>query len=182
MSSKSLRMNLLSILLLLPCILLGCGEGWDAYKDAYDQEQGGTPGEPWVGDEMVFVVLGQTEVETPLEGIITADFRGFAAVRLSDLITTSGITATPEAFRYDFTATDGYNLLIKRCGNPPYDDNPDCLALLPLPNWENMQHGFLYRTRLGDLETGWEEHPWGGAYSAYQVKYMNGGVIELLTP
>ena len=170
MSSQSLRTNLLSILL-LPCILLGCGEGWDAYKDAYDQEQGGTPGEPWVGDETVFVVMGQTEVETPLEGIITADFRGFAAVRLSDLVQTSAITANPDAFRYDFTATDGYNLLEKR---------GDDKALLP--DWENMQHGFLFRTGLGDLETGWEEHPWGGAVSAYQVKYMNGGVIELLTP
>ena len=53
-----------------------------------------------------------------------------------------------------------------------------------MPNWENMQHGFLYRTNTGDLETGWdpEEQPWGSAVSAYNVKYMNGGVIELLSP
>ena len=178
MSSKSLQTNLSSILLLLPCILLGCGEGWDAYKDHYNTAPGEPPGQPWVGDETVFVVLGQTEVETPLEGIQTADFRGFGAVRLSDLIQASAITATPDAFRYDFTARpppegDGYNLLAKRGGD---------LSLLP--NWENMQHGFLYQTSLGDLETGWdpEEQPWGGAVSAYNVKFMNTGTIELLTP
>lgn len=167
------------VLLLLPCLLLGCGDGWDAYKDLYNQDQGEPPGEPWVGDETVFVALGPTDIETPLEGIVTSDFLGSGAVRLSDMITASGITATPESFRYDFTATDGYNLLIKRCGNPP-----TCPDLEPLPSWENMQHGFLYRTNTGDLETGWDpaEQPWGGALSAYQVKLMNGGLIELLTP
>jgi hypothetical protein len=167
-------MNLLSILLLLPCILLSCGEGYeDGYSHIYNTPAGEPPGQPWVGDETVFVALGQTEIETSLEGIITADFRGFAAVRLSDLIQTSGITANPDTFRYDFTATDGYNLLEKR---------GDDKALLP--DWENMQHGFLYRTLLGDLETGWdpEEQPWGGAVSAYNVKFMNGGTIDLLEP
>jgi len=182
MSSKRLRTNLLSILLLVPCILSGCGEGWDAYKDLYNQDEGEPPGEPWVGDETVSIALeGGAGIETPLEGILTSDFLGAGAVRLSDLINASGITATPEAFRYDFTATDGYNLLKKRCGDPPYDDDPDCLALLPLPNWENMQHGFLHLDQ-GDLVTDWEEHPWGGEYSAYHVQFMNGGLIELLTP
>jgi hypothetical protein len=176
MSNKnrsSHRLRFLPTILLFPLLLSGCGEGWDAYKDLYEQDPGPPPEEPWVGDETVFVKLGGTEVETPLEGIVTSDFLGSGSVRLSDLIAASEITATPEAFRYDFTATDGYNLLVKLEGN---------LSLLP--DWENMQHGFLYRTGLGDLETGWDpqEQPWGSAVSAYNVKYMNGGLIELLTP
>jgi hypothetical protein len=151
-------------------MLLSCGDGWDAYKNAYEADQGEPPGEPWAGDETVFVKLGATEVETPLEGIVTSDFNGSGAVRLSDLIDASQITANPELYRYDFTATDGYNLLIKRGGD-----------LSELPDWENMQNGFLFLEK-GDLETGWEDHPWGGSYSAYQVKLMNGGLIELLTP
>ena len=164
------RLRFLHLLLVLPWLVLSCGDGWDAYRDDYDLDPGEPPGQPWVGDETVFVKLGATEIETPLEGIVTSDFEGIGAVRLSDLIEASGITANPQAFRYDFTATDGYNLLGKRGGD-----------LAQLPNWENMQKGFLYLEQ-GDLKTAWEEHPWGNAYSAYQVKLMNGGEIQLLTP
>jgi hypothetical protein len=165
-------MNLLSFVLLLPCIVLGCGEGWDAYKDYYNTDPGEPPGQPWVGDETVFVVLGQTGIETSLEGIVTSAFGGVAGVRLSDLIEKSQITDTPEPYRYDFTATDGYNLLEKR-GND----------IEELPSWENMQNGFFYYPSPSDsLETAWVEHPWGGDYSAYKVRDMDGGEIELLTP
>jgi len=160
------------------CLLLGlfllvssCGEGWDGYEDFYRAGDTGTPGEPWEGVESVFVVLGEQELETPLAGIDTSSFKGVAGVRLSDFIIQSGVTSEPGGYRYDFTATDGYNLLRKR-------DNDKSL----LPGWEDMQHGFLYRTDLGDLQVGWEEHPWGSAVSAYNVKYMNGGTIELLDP
>jgi len=174
MSSKSPcfdRLRFLPLLLVLPWLVLSCGDGWDAYRDEYNVDPGEPPGEPWVGDETVFVKLGNTEIETPLEGIVTSNFDGIAAVRLSDLIEASQITANPELFRYDFTATDGYNLLGKRGGD-----------LAQLPNWENMQHGFLYSSAPNDLSTGWEEHPWGSAISAYNLKLMNGGLIELLTP
>jgi hypothetical protein len=165
------RIRCLCMLIVFPWLLLGCGDGWDAYKDSYVDESE-PPGEPWVGDETVFVRLGATEVETPLAGIETSDFLGVGAVRLSDLIEASQITAAPDSFRYDFTATDGYNLLIKRYGDPSL-----------LPDWENMHYGFLYLDQ-GDLKTGWDpdEQPWGSALSAYNVKYMNGGLIELLTP
>jgi hypothetical protein len=167
------RLRFLPLLLVLPWLVLSCGDGWDAYRDEYNIDPGEPPGQPWVGDETVFVKLGAAEIETPLEGIVTADFGGTGAVRLSDLIEASRITANPELFRYDFTATDGYNLLGKRGGD---------LALLP--NWENMQNGFLYSSAPNDLSTGWdpEEQPWGSAVSAYNLKYMNGGLIELLTP
>jgi len=178
MSSKTSnfdRLRFVRILLLLPFILLGCGDGWEAYQDVYNAPSGEPPGQPWVGDETVFVVLGQTEVETTLEGIVTSDFGGVAGVRLSDLIEKSQITETPEQYGYDFTATDDppYNLLAKRGGD-----------IEKLPNWENMQNGFLYRTPTDDLEVAWDpaKQPWGSAVSAYNVKYMNGGTIELLTP
>ncbi len=173
MSSKRTRLQrlrFLSIVVLLPWLVLSCGDGWDAYRDAYNVDQGEPPGEPWVGDETVFVRLGATEIETPLAGIITSDLRGIAAVRLSDLIDASQITRNPESYRYDLTATDGYNLLAKR--------NKD-LSLLP--DWENMQNGYLYSPSPDDLETTWENHPWGAAVSAYNVKFMNGGLVELLT-
>jgi hypothetical protein len=127
-----------------------------------------------VGDETVSIWLGTIEIETPLEGIITSDFGGIGAVRLSDLIEASQITANPDLYRYDFTAADGYNLLGKRGGD-----------LAQLPNWENMQNGFLYYPTTPDnLETRWdpEEQPWGSAVSAYNVQSMNGGDIELFTP
>jgi hypothetical protein len=178
MSNRNPRRTLLFILLLVPFILFGCGDGWDAYRDDYNTDPGPPPGQPWEGDETVWVVLGQTEIETALEGIVTSEFRGaggvpLAGVRLSDLIETSQITDNPELFRYDFTATDGYNLLGKR-GND----------LDELPDWENMQHGFLYRTPSDDLEVAWDpaEQPWGTAVSAYNVQKMNGGTIELLEP
>ncbi len=112
----------LSILFVVPWLILSCGDGWDAYKDAYNTDQGEPPGKPWVGDETVYVVLDATEIETPLEGIVTSDSQGIGAVRLSDLIEASRITSDPDVFRYDFTATDGYNLLAKRGGD---------LSLLP---------------------------------------------------
>ncbi len=161
----------LALLLILPWLVLSCGDGWDAYREAYNVDPGGTPGEPWEGDETVFIKLGATEIETPLAGIITSEVEGVGAVRLSDLIDASQITTNPEAFRYDLTATDGYNLLSKRGGD-----------LAELPNWENMQNGFLYSPAPDDLETTWQNHPWGSAISAYNVKLMNGGLIELLTP
>jgi len=167
--------------LLLACCLApvaaGCGEGWDAYEPFY-QNQPEKPGAPWSGPERVFVGLGPDRVETPLEGIETVGFRSsagieIASVRLSDLIEISEITEAPEPYRYDFTATDGYNLLRKRSGD-----------LLLLPDWEVMHYGYLYRSELGDLTVGWDEakQPWGSAVSAYNLKYMDGGLITLLEP
>ena len=167
----------LKALILLCLVLAGCGEGWDAYQQYYEQGGGGVPGEPWTGPEKVFVVLAAERVETALNGIPTSGFPTtsgltIAAVRLSDLVEKADITATPEAYRYDFTASDGYNLLVKR-------GSKDLL-----PNWENMHDGYLYVSDVGDLRVGWDEakQPWGSAVSAYNVKFMDGGTIELLDP
>jgi hypothetical protein len=170
------------VVFLLACLLgayaSGCGEGWDAYAPYYASQPSENPGEPWTGPERVFVELGEERVETFLEGMETSGFHTsagivIAAVRLSDLIGQSGITDSPERYRYDFTATDGYNLLRKR---------GDDLELLP--NWENMHHGYLYTSDIGDLTVGWDEaeQPWGSAVSAYNLKYMDGGIVSLLEP
>ena len=163
---------------LLAAATAGCGEGWDAYEAYYRNTDPGDPGEPWTGPETVFVVLGAERVETSLEGIITSGFPSTSglvipSVLLADLVEQSGITPEPERYRYDFTAVDGYNLLRKRGGD-----------LLLLPDWEIMHHGYLYTSDIGDLRVGWDEaeQPWGSAVSAYNLKYMDGGVIELLEP
>jgi len=157
------------LFLLLVLALGACGPGWDGYDDNYS-EVGPVNTAPWEGDEVVYVVLDETEVEVALEGMQTYDYLGAPAVSLSDLVVKSGLTPNPESFRYDFTATDGYDLFVKR-----YED----LSLLP--SWTEMTNGYLYLDpRYDDLTSGWTQHPWGSALSAYQVKWMNGGTITLL--
>jgi len=176
--ASGIYVALVLVVSLFPAGLSGCGEGWDAYKSFYANTPSENPGEPWAGPEAVVVELGAERVETALEGIETSAFHTtsgltIAAVRISDLIDRSGITDSPESYRFDFTASDGYNLLLKRGGD---------LALLP--DWENLHHGYLYTSDIGDLRVGWDEaeQPWGSAVSAYNVKYMDRGVIGLLEP
>ena len=115
------------------------------------------------------MVLGDTEVEVVLEGMDQHDFNGAPAVLLSEVILQSSLADAPELYRYNLTATDGYDLLIKR-----YED----LSLLP--SWEEMKHGYLYYdSRYDDLTSGWTKNPWGSAECAYSVKWMNHGVITL---
>ena len=149
---------------------VACGPGWEGYEDDYS-DPAPVASAPWEGDEVVFVELGDMSVETPLKGLETRDYMGAPAVLLSDIVIQSGLASAPESYRYDFTATDGYNLYVKR-----YED------MTLLPGWSEMSSGYLYLDpRFDDLTAGWREHPWGSALSAYQVKWMNGGVIGLLT-
>lgn len=161
-----MRFRCLFIMVLL---LTGCGPGWDGYADHYSPV-GPVITEPWEGEESVFVAMADVKVEVFLAGMQTYDYQGALAISLSDLIVQSGLTPTPESFRYDFTATDGYNLLKKRYSDPTL-----------LPTWQEMLAGYLYwDSRYDDLTAGWTTHPWGSALSAYQVKWMNGGLITLL--
>jgi hypothetical protein len=155
--------------IVLVLLVSGCGPGWEGYADQYS-DSAPVPSTPWEGEETVRVVLDAVNVEVALAGMTTYDYGGAAAVSLSELIAHSAVTGTPEDYRYDFTATDGYDLLTKRYGDASL-----------LPAWTEMQGGYLYRdSRYDDLTCGWTEHPWGGALSAYQVKWMNGGTITLL--
>jgi hypothetical protein len=150
-------------------LCLGCGPGWDGYKGNYSKV-GPVNTAPWEGDEHVLVVLADAQVDAPLAGMQTYDYEGARAVSLSELIVNSGLAATPDSYYYDFTATDGYDLPIKRYNDPTL-----------LPTWAEMQGGYLYwDSRYDDLTCGWTEHPWGSALSAYHVKWMNGGTITLL--
>ncbi len=160
--------------LTLALFVMGCGS-FDDYAFLYEGPGDVAEivaGEPWAGEEWVNVVLGEESRVVALAGLPATFFRGAPAVVLVEVVATAGLTAAPEDFRYDFTATDDYNLFIKR------DED---LSLLP--SWEDMQHGYLYRNPDGDLRVGWEEdfQPWGSAVSAYRLKYMNGGTIELLS-
>ncbi len=162
------RIQLVFLLLLL-ALVAACGPGWEGYDDQYS-DPGPIPSEPWEGEETIFVELDETSVEVPLAGLETRDFMGVRAVLLADVVVASGLTPNPESYWYDFTATDGYNLFQKR-----YEDKT------LLPGWVEMAAGYLYfDARFDDLTTGWTQHPWGGALSAYQVKWMNEGAITLL--
>jgi hypothetical protein len=149
--------------------LVSCGPGWDGYDQNYSEIQ---PIDltPWSGLETVTVVLDGMEVAVKLEGMQSYDYLGTKAISLSELIIGSGLTQHPDQYRFNFTAGDGYDLLIKR-----YDD-PQLL-----PSWTDMQQGYLYLDpRYDDLTCGWAEHPWGNALSAYQTKWMNSGIITLI--
>jgi hypothetical protein len=162
---------------LLPIIFLvnfilglpACGPGWDGYENRYS-DPGPVSSAPWEGEQSLIVELEGASVPVQLAGMETHDYLGAPAISLSAIIIQSGLAGDPESYRYDFTATDGYNLFIKR-----YED----IALLP--GWSEMTAGYLYMDpRYEDLTAGWEEHPWGSALSAYQVKWMDGGTLTLL--
>lgn len=167
------RMAVRSLALLLAAAGLGaCGSFEDyrfqyyAVADAADV----TAGAPWVGAERVIVALDAAEVEVPLAGLVAASFLDAPAVPLQAVVAAAGLTTEPDRYRYDFTATDDYDLLAKRG------------AVELLPSWEDLGHGWLYRAADGDLRVGWEAaaQPWGGAVSAYRVRAMNGGRVTLV--
>lgn len=161
--------QLISMFLLFFSSLTACGPGWDGYDENYSDV---TPVNlaPWSGSETVFVKLDDLQVTVPLAGMQSYDYLGAKSIKISALVIASGLTQQPDQYRYDFTAIDGYDLYIKR-----YED------LTLLPSWTEMQQGYLYLDpRYNDLTCGWQEHPWGSALSAYQIKWMNGGTITLL--
>jgi hypothetical protein len=159
------------VVLLVAAGLAGCGSFEDyrfqyAAVDAADVAAGA----PWAGPERVTVALDPAAVEVPLAGLVAATFRDAPAVPLQTLVAAAALTDEPQRYRYDLTASDGYDLLVKRG------------AVELLPSWDDLAHGYLYRADDGDLRVGWEAdaQPWGGAVSAYRVKYMDGGRVTLL--
>ena len=146
-----------------------CGPGWKGYASNYELA-GPPPGGLWTGTQTVFVKLGQTTVKVPLAGMEVVEYKGASGVSLSQLVLDSAVASDPSTYCFDFTATDKYDLLIKRYSDPTQ-----------LPTWDDMKNGVLYLDpRYNDLTCGWNTDPWGDALSAYWVKFMNGGTITLL--
>ena len=169
MKNRHILARFISLSISFALVFCSCGPGFEGYQDQYSKVEPVLEA-PWEGDQTVLVELGDRFVQVELAGMNTYDYEGAPAVLLSELIQRSGLADLPEDFRYDFTATDGYNLFVKR-----YED------LELLPSWTEMQTGCLYLDpRYDDLTTGWTEHPWGSALSAYQIKWMSGGSILLL--
>ena len=158
--------------LALPLLFCGCGgPGFDGYRELYPDPDGGEPGAPWAGTESVLLVRAGEQREVLLAGLPTVALEGAAAVGLAQVVEAAALTDHPAGHRFNFTASDGYDLLRKR--------NDD---LTLLPRWAELQIGVLYRHPAGDLRVTWdrERQPWGSALSAYLVKAMDGGTITLL--
>ena len=151
-------------------LAVGCGPGFEGYSRLYQEPDASLPGKPWAGKEVVWLQLDEEEREVPLAGLPTTELNGAAAVPLTAVVEAAGIVAKPERYRYNFTATDGYDLLVKRGG-------PE-----GLPGWTEMGIGVLYLHPAGDLRVAWDRslQPWGSALSAYRIKLMDRGRITLL--
>ena len=111
--TNEINMRLKWIPVLLLFLVAACGPGWDGYDENYSEVMPISTA-PWEGDEIVYVVLDETEVEVALEGLQTHDYLSAPAVSLSELIVKSALTPNPESYVYAFTATDDYNLFVKR--------------------------------------------------------------------
>ncbi len=125
----------------------------------------------WRGEETVSVKHGDDSVIVPLKGLQVRTYKEKDAVLLSDIVTKSALTDAPENYFYNLIASDNYSLA-RGIVMGGWDTG--------LPPWEDMQKGYFYKSPTYDLLTGWESDTIGGRIGqAYNVKYMNGGTIEL---
>jgi hypothetical protein len=125
----------------------------------------------WRGDESVFVKHADQSVVVPLKGLPVRTFKAKDAVLLSDIVEKSALTSTPEIYFYNLIASDNYSLargiVLGGWGTG-------------LPPWADLQQGYLYDSPTYELLTGWASDTIGGRIgNAYNVKYMNGGTIEI---
>ena len=126
----------------------------------------------WQGDEEVTVEVDTESVTTPLKGLPMYEFKDRNAVRLSELIEKSALVDNSEDYFYNFIASDGYSLKALLI-NEKRDTG--------LPPWEDMEKGYLYESESYELMVGWESDTIGGQHGGcYNVKYMDGGTIEIL--
>lgn len=125
----------------------------------------------WRDDETVTVEYKDESIPVPLKGLPVRTFKEKDAVRLSEIVEKSALVTQPEKYFYNLIASDGYSLergIIVggwRTGLPP---------------WSDMQKGYLYQSPNYELLTGWENETIRGRVGqCYNVKWMNGGTIEL---
>jgi len=125
----------------------------------------------WRSDETVTVKHGDESADVALKGLQVRTFKEKDAVLLSDIVDKSALTNEPENFFYNLIASDNYSLA-RGIVVGGWDTG--------LPPWSDMQKGYLYQSPTYELLTGWESDTIGGRIGqAYNVKYMNGGTIEL---
>ncbi len=127
----------------------------------------------WQGDETVTVEYDGRATTVALSGLHATTFKGKQAMVLSDIIQESSIVDDPENYYYVFYATDGYSLETALLHEDFYTG---------FPPWNDMQRGYVYQTNseLYGLMVGWEDGTIGGrVHHCYDVKWMNGGSIQL---
>ncbi|MDY6972118.1 MAG: DNRLRE domain-containing protein [Thermodesulfobacteriota bacterium] len=131
----------------------------------------------WRQEDYITVVLGSLAFSESISELVSLwglpvhDFQGKESLRLSDIVEKSAMTETPNNYYYNLIATDGYSLergiIVGGWGTG-------------LPTWSDMQKGYLYPTESFGLLCGWEEDSVGGQIGhCYNVKWMDGGVIEI---
>jgi len=129
----------------------------------------------WRGDEEVTVTFGTSSAVVPLKGLLIYLYKGKEGVLLADVVEKSEVTDHPEDYYYNFIASDGFSLergiILGGWGTG-------------LPPWSDMEKGYFYETTCCGLSVGWDPDTIGGQIgqysdSAYNVKYMNGGTIEI---
>ncbi len=126
----------------------------------------------WIGEEYVYVKLGETSVTVPLQGMQTTGVNDRAVVNLAEVIEKADVVEDPENYFYNFIASDGYSLRALLINEKRGTG---------LPPWQDMQKGYLYASESYELVAGWEEGTLGGTHGGcYNAKYMNGGTIQLL--
>ncbi len=125
----------------------------------------------WRGQETVTVKHGDESANVAFKGLQVRTFKEKDAVLLSDIVTKSALTDEPENYFYNLIASDNYSLA-RGIVVGGWDTG--------LPPWSDMQKGYLYQSPTYELLTGWESDTIGGRIGqAYNVKYMNGGTIEV---
>ena len=125
----------------------------------------------WRDDETVTVEHKDESIPVQLKGLPVRTFKEKDAVRLSDIVEKSTLVTQPEKYFYNLIASDDYSLergiIVGGWGTG-------------LPPWSDMQKGYLYQSSNYELLTGWENDTIGGRIGqCYNVKWMNGGTIEL---
>ena len=132
----------------------------------------------WREEKDITVVLGSLSSPDSISEVVSLwglpvhNFQGKEALRLSEIVERSALTWNPEEYFYNLIATDGFSLargiIVGGWGTG-------------LPSWSDMQKGYLYRSESFGLLSGWEEDTVGGQIGhCYNVKWMDGGIIEIL--
>ncbi len=133
-----------------------------------------TPTKTWQGDEQVFVTLGIKTATVSLHGMIISTYNGVEGIKLSAIVQKADLatSAALEEKYFNFIAVDGYDMSLKAI-----------YWQKSLPDWEDMQQGYLYDSGTsGGLTAMWEDGTKEYAFNGgrfYNVRLMDGGTIQI---